>query len=158
MFSEEFHSGIARICLLVPALPGFTLILGAGLVFDGPPEVAYLLLGAGGMSVLETVLLMVGVVALPAGPLIKMSLEARLAWLAGSAALLVFDGFGLLLLGQPFACVVIGAGFGRLALTAYLLAVRWFDHYEMFQEPSYIPGSREEAGPFFQRSADRQDH
>lgn len=137
MSREEIQARIARICLLACALPAFLVILGAGIVFDGPPAVAHVLLGAGGMSVLETLLLMMRVAVLGTGPLIKMSLEIRLALLTSGAALLIFDGLALLLLGQPFGGVPVGTGCGAAALTVYLLAIRWFDHYEMFQDPPH---------------------
>jgi hypothetical protein len=129
MYWEEFQARSARICLLACALPAFVVILAAGILFDGPMIVAHLLLGAGSHCVLQTTLLMLRIAAFGTEPLIQMSLEARLTLLAACAALLVFDGFALLLLGNSVVgCVAIGAGFGEVVLVAFLLAVRWWEY------------------------------
>jgi hypothetical protein len=138
MLSEEIQLRAARIGVLAAALPGFLLILAAGLVLDESLPMARMLFGAGGSTVIVTVLLMMRIAAFGTGPFIKMSLQARLAWLAGLSAFVIVDGLLALFLDQfaggfqSLGFVAIGAGLRQAALIAFLLAVRWFDHYELF--------------------------
>lgn len=133
---EEIQLRLARIGLLAPILPVFALMLAGGIILDRPPDAAKLLIGAGAMTTFQTVLVMVRIALLGAGPLIRMRLQTRLALLGGCAGLLIADGVALtfLLPGPPhMGYLCIGAGCGDIMLTVYLLAIRWFDHYEQYE-------------------------
>jgi len=122
--------------LLACALPAFAVILGAGMMFDGPPEVAFVLIGDGGFTVLETILIILRVALLGTEPFIEISLKVVLTLLAVCAAGMIFCGFDMISLGSGReGCLFIGAGCGEVVLTVYLLAARWFDYYEIFHHP-----------------------
>ena len=71
-------------------MPAYAVILVAGIVWDGSPEPAFVLIGAGGFSILQTILIILRVAAIGTEPLIKMSLKVGLTLLAVCAAVMIF--------------------------------------------------------------------
>ena len=125
MWSKEIRARAEKIALLACVLPAFSLILAAGMVVSRPLEVRLLLLGAGGWTVPNTMVMMLRIAVLGTEPLIDISLGLCLAIHAGLTTLIVADGFALLLLGNLGGFVVIGVGCGQVALIAYFLANDW---------------------------------
>jgi hypothetical protein len=124
MWSEEIRARVAKIALLACSLPAFSLILATGMVVSNPPEVSLLLLGAGGMTVLNTILMMLRIAVLGTDPLIDISTELFLAIMAGLIALIIASGFAMVFLGNLEGLVFIGTGCGEVTLIAYWLAIR----------------------------------